>query len=110
MAVSSVIQAGDELSLFGFRLAVLAAIEVAIIFNFYVNNVWTFAVSRLRGVSMLVGFGKYNIACAFGAVANYAVSSYLFSLGWLDLAAVVIGAFTGVVWNYTMSRFVAWKT
>ena len=109
MGVSSLLQEGDELSLFGFRLAVLAAIEVAIIFNFYVNNVWTFAVSRLRGLGMLFGFLKYNVACAFGAVANYAVSSYLYSLGWVDLAAVVIGAFTGVVWNYTLSRFVAWK-
>ena len=110
MTASSFLQEGGELSLFGFRIAVLIAIEVAIIFNFYVNNIWTFALSRLKGVAMLIGFGKYNIACVFGAVANYAVSSYLFSLGWLDIAAVVIGAFTGVVWNYTMSRFFAWKT
>lgn len=93
----------------GFKLAVLGAIETAIIFNFYLNNVWTFATSRMRGFGALIGFVKYNVACAFGAVANFAVSSYLYSLGWHDLLAVIIGAFTGVVWNYTMSRFVAWK-
>ena len=95
---------------FGFRIAVLGAIETAIVFNFMMNNVWTFAQSRLRGTAALIGFGKYNIACAFGAVANFAISAYLFSLGWHDLTAVLIGAFTGVIWNYTMSRFVAWKT
>lgn len=109
MTASSLLQEGEELSLFGFRVAVLIAIEVAILFNFYVNNIWTFAMSRLKGVQMAVGFLKYNLACLFGAVANYAVSSYLFALGWHDIAAVIIGAFTGVVWNYTMSRFFAWK-
>ncbi len=110
ITASSVLRVEDNLSIAGFGVAVLIAIEVAIIFNFYVNNIWTFAMSRLKGMAMLIGFFKYNIACAFGAVANYAVSSYLFNVGWHDLTAVVVGAFTGVVWNYTMSRFIAWKT
>lgn len=109
LLVSGMLKHGVDLSLMGFRLSVIAAIEVAILFNFYLNNIWTFAVSRLKGMSALIGFGKYNLACIFGAVANYAVSSYLFALGWHDIAAVIIGAFTGVVWNYTMSRFFAWK-
>ena len=110
IAASSFLSSGEDLSVGGFGVAVLIAIEVAILFNFYVNNIWTFAMSRLKGMAMIIGFAKYNLACAFGAVANYAVSSYLFSLGWADLAAVIVGAFTGVVWNYTMSRFFAWKT
>lgn len=108
--VSSFLKDGDDLSLFGFRIGLLIAIEAAVLFNFTINNMWTFALSRLRGVAMVFGFIKYNIACAFGAVANYAVSSYLFALGWHDVTAVILGACTGVVWNYTMSRFVAWKT
>ncbi len=110
MAVSSFVRDGVDLSLFGFRIAVLSAIEVAIIFNFYLNNIWTFKAARLKGVSMLFGFVKYNAACLFGAVANYAVSSYLFALGWVELVAVIIGAATGIIWNYTMSRLFAWKT
>ena len=109
LTVSGFLTTQHDLSLMGFRVSVLVAIEVAILFNFYLNNIWTFAVSRLRGLQALIGFAKYNLACVFGAVANYAVSSYLFSLGWHDLGAVIIGAFTGVVWNYTMSRFFAWK-
>jgi len=109
MTISTIFKEGGALPLLGFQVALLVAIETAVIFNFYLNNIWTFAQSRLKGWGVLTGFIKYNLACVFGAVANYAVSSYLFSLGWLDLGAVVIGAFTGVVWNYTMSRFIAWK-
>lgn len=108
--VSHFFKEGADLSLMGFRFSVIIAIEVAILFNFYLNNIWTFAISRLKGMQALVGFAKYNFACVFGAVANYAVSSYLFALNWHDTVAVIIGAFTGVVWNYTMSRFIAWRT
>lgn len=110
MLVSGVVRDDGNLSILGFRIAVLAAIEVAIVFNFYLNNVWTFAIARLRGVKALIGFAKYNAACLFGAVANYAISSYFFALGWVDLAAVFIGAFAGIIWNYTMSRLFAWRT
>ncbi len=108
--VSGILREGGDLSIFGFQIAVLVAIEAAIIFNFYLNNVWTFAISRLHGMKAVIGFLKYNLACLFGAVANYAISSYLFALGWVDVAAVLVGALVGIVWNYTMSRLFAWRT
>ena len=109
MAFSSFIREGGELTVLGFGWAVVGATEVAIIFNFLLNNVWTFSHARLKGLSALFGFLKFNGACLFGALANYAVSSYLFSLAWAELSAVIVGAFTGVVWNYTMSKMFAWK-
>src|SRR3989344_8111820 len=101
---------GGHLSLFGLRIAVLFAIETAVIFNFYLNNIWTFSTARLRGKAIVTGFAKYNDACLFGAVANYAVSSYLYEIGWIALLAVIAGAMTGIIWNYTMSRLFAWRT
>ncbi len=109
MTFSSLIREGGDLSVLGFGWAVIGATEVAIIFNFLLNNIWTFAHAKLKGVAALLGFLKFNGACAFGALANYAVSSYLYSLYWPELSAVIIGAFTGVVWNYTMSKMFAWK-
>lgn len=106
---SAVLAHGLPLTFSGFSLSVLAAIETAIIFNFWLNNIWTFAHARLRGMGMLLGFAKYNVACAFGALANYAVSAFLFSLGWGEFVSVVVGAVTGIVWNYTMSRIFAWR-
>lgn len=92
-----------------FSLAVVGAIETAIIFNFLLNNSWTFAHVKLRGSAALLGFLKFNGACLFGALANYAVSAFLFSFGFAKLLSVVVGAFTGVVWNYTMNRLLTWK-
>ncbi len=93
----------------GFSLSVLGAIETAILFNFLLNNAWTFAPSRLRGNAAVVGFLKYNVACVFGALASYAVSIFLYSTGFGELLSVVVGAFTGAVWNYTMSRLFTWR-
>jgi dolichol-phosphate mannosyltransferase len=109
MGFSALLAHGAHLSLMGFSFALLGAIETAIVFNFWLNNLWTFAQARLRGFGMVRGFFTYNLACAFGALANYAVSTFLFSRDWAELASVVIGACTGIVWNYTMSRMFAWK-
>lgn len=118
MVFSSFIREGGDLTVLGFGWSVIGATEVAVIFNFLLNNVWTFAHARLKGFAALVGFLKFNGACLFGALANYAVSSYLFALyggelsatlSWAELSAVIVGAFTGVVWNYTMSKMFAWK-
>lgn len=92
-----------------FSFAVVGAIETAIIFNFLLNNQWTFSHVRLKGRAALLGFLKFNGACLFGALANYAVTAFLFSFGFAKLMSVVIGAFTGVIWNYTMNRLLTWK-
>jgi dolichol-phosphate mannosyltransferase len=93
----------------GFSFALLGAIETAIVFNFWLNNLWTFAHAKLQGVGMMKGFLTYNLACGFGALANYAVSTYLYSYGLGEISSVIVGACAGIVWNYTMSRLFAWK-
>ena len=90
-------------------MSVIGAIETAILFNFVLNNIWTFSHIKLKGTSAMWGFIKFNSACAVGAVANYATSAYLFSLGWVELVAVIIGAFVGTFWNYAMNRLITWK-
>ena len=92
-----------------FSLSVAGAIETAIVFNFLLNNAWTFSHIKLKGKQAFVGFLKFNGACLFGALANYAVSAFLFSFGFPELFAVVVGAFTGVIWNYTMNRLLTWR-
>lgn len=98
-----------ELTTERFSISIIFAVETAILFNFILNNEWTFARDRLRGMRAVTGFIKYNFACIFGALANLAVSTFLFSHGFLEIASVIIGAFAGVVWNYTMSRLITWK-
>jgi len=108
-AISRLIMQGGSLTIAGFSLSVLGATETAIIFNYILNNSWTFAHQKLKGKDAFIGFFKYNVACAFGALANWAVSTFLFSLGWLELLAVFIGAIVGVMWNYTINRMFTWR-
>jgi dolichol-phosphate mannosyltransferase len=100
-------RAGD---LLGYSPALLAGIEAAIIFNFLLNNSWTFATVKLRGWKAVFGFIRYNLACVFGALASYAVTSSLYAHGQHALASVAVGAGVGMIWNYTMSRLFTWKT
>ena len=107
--LSLLFREAGALSLYGFSLSVIGAIETAIIFNFLLNNVWTFAHIKLKGFKMLQGFVTFNLACAVGALANYATSAFLFSRGIAELLSVIIGAFVGVFWNYTMNRLMTWR-
>ena len=96
-------------SLAGFSVSILVAVETAILFNFTLNNLWTFSHARLHGLRAFFGFLKFNAACAIGALANYGVSAFLFSRGWHEILSVAIGAFVGIFWNYTMNRLITWR-
>jgi dolichol-phosphate mannosyltransferase len=109
LLVSALLGPAAQQTLRGFSIAVLAATETAIIFNFILNNAWTFSLARLSGARIVTGFLRYNAACALGALANYAIGGFLFSRGWPGVAAAVSGALVGAAWNYTMSRLATWK-
>jgi dolichol-phosphate mannosyltransferase len=109
VAASALLGSWAQETLRGFSLAVLVATETAILFNFILNNVWTFSLARLSGRRVITGFLRYNAACALGALANFSVSGFLFSQGWPGVAAAVAGALVGAAWNYTMSRVVTWR-
>ena len=92
-----------------FSTPLLAGIEAAIVFNFLLNNVWTFSSARLQGVRAVTGFVKYNVVCAFGALANIAVTAFLFRGGMGTVGSLAIGAFIGMIWNYTSGRLFTWN-
>jgi dolichol-phosphate mannosyltransferase len=94
----------------GFSIALLVAIEAAIVFNFALNNVWTFRLARLSGRSALTGFLRYNLACLVGALANYGVAAFLYSRGFAPAGCVVAGAAVGASWNYSVNRLITWRT
>ena len=92
-----------------FSTPLLAGIEAAIIFNFVFNNAWTFSYAKLRGRKAVTGFVKYNVICAFGALANIAVTAFLFRGGMGTVGSLAIGAFIGMIWNYTIGRLFTWN-
>ncbi|MBP9750879.1 MAG: glycosyltransferase family 2 protein [Candidatus Peribacteraceae bacterium] len=93
----------------GATTALLIAIEASILFNFLLNNVWTFKRTQLKGLGLLWGLVTYHAACALGALANTAVSTLLLLRGYHELSALIAGAGLAAAWNYTMSRMLTWK-
>ncbi len=107
--VSRILLGETQADLPNVSLPLLAGIEAAIIFNFLLNNSWTFATVKLRGMRAITGFLTFNIACLIGALANYGVTYFLYARGSSEIASLVIGAAIGMVWNYTMSRLITWR-
>ncbi len=93
----------------GLTLPFLAGVEAAILFNFLLNNALTFAHVRLRGMRALLGFLGFTVLCLLGAIANYAVASFLYRQGLSQVASISAGAFLGMLWNYTMGLQFIWK-
>jgi dolichol-phosphate mannosyltransferase len=110
LTITRLLLGSDRPALLGFSVAVLGAIETAIVFNFWLNNAWTFAQARLRGRRAAIGFLKFNAACLFGALANYGVSALLYLHAWPEAVAVGLGAAMSTTWNYTINRVYTWRT
>jgi len=107
-----------------FQLAFFLAIETAVVSNFLLNNVWTFADRKLSLVSMPLKFIQFNLASAGSIVIQQIVAFIgefgigLFTLFTLPLVGVafdtgtayaVIGIAIGLFWNYFAYNFFIWK-
>ena len=92
-----------------FLSAEIAAVAVAMTFNFYLNNIFTYHDRRLQGWSMLRGLISFYAVCSIGGFANIGIGTWLNaqqSTWWLaGLAGVIVGA----VWNFAASSFVTWR-
>lgn len=108
-AVSRLFFHESAANIVGFPVPLLMGIEAAIIFNFLLNNSWTFSRAKLRGGDAVIGFFKFNVVCAFGALANYAVTLHLYGQGFAEFSSIAVGAFVGMMWNYTMSKMLTWR-
>jgi dolichol-phosphate mannosyltransferase len=86
---------------------------IAITFNYVANNSLTYSNLKLRGLNFLKGWVLFNCICGFGALANFALSDYLYELhsfaqvNWLMPA--VAGILIASVWNYSTSTFFIWE-
>ena len=92
-----------------FLNAEIAAVFVAMTFNFFLNNIFTYRDRQLRGWKMLRGLLSFYAVCGFGGLANIGIGTYLNgqdSSWWLaGLAGVVVGA----IWNFAASSFITWR-
>jgi len=96
---------------FGFVLEYASpiAIEISIISNFILNNIWTF---RSRGVksSLLKRFVRFHIVAFSAGVVNYiTLLSFVYGLGLMDVIANLIGIAAATVVNYILNSRWTWK-
>ncbi|MCS7008656.1 MAG: GtrA family protein, partial [Chthoniobacterales bacterium] len=91
-----------------FFLSQSLATLLAMISNFFFNNIFTFRNQRLKGSAFLIGAFLYMLICSVGAIANIQVADYLFSLKVPWWVSGAVGALVGAVWNYAVSTQIVW--
>ncbi len=95
----------------GFGWAQGVATAVAIVGNFWLNNLFTFGDARLKGWRrVLRGLLIFSAISSVGAAGNIGVAQYLFgpahSSWWF---AGLAGAAMSLVWNYAASSALTWR-
>jgi dolichol-phosphate mannosyltransferase len=81
----------------------------AMICNFELNNVITYADQRLRGPRLWRGLLLFMVVCGVGAVANIGIAKALYYSNTAWTVAATMGAVIGVVWNYAVSATLVWR-
>jgi dolichol-phosphate mannosyltransferase len=92
-----------------FEWAQIAGTFVAMLANFYLNNVVTYRSVRLRGPALLQGLALFVAVCSLGAIANVGIARTIYDAhgGWTPSA--LVGAVVGMVWNYAISATLVWN-
>lgn len=96
-----------------FAVGQTAAAIVAMTFNFFVNNAFTYRDRQLRGWGLLRGWLSFTLACSVGAVANVGIATYAFETQLVGQTAWVLSAIAGIivgaVWNYAVTSVYTWN-
>jgi dolichol-phosphate mannosyltransferase len=85
------------------------ATAVAMVFNYWLNNVITYRDQKLKGIRFVYGFFSFAVICSIGALSNIGVASYLFAENQSWWLAGIIGVVLGTVWNYAMTSVFTWR-
>lgn len=105
LVLKSALQAGG----LDFEAAQSVATFVAMVANFFVNNVLTYKDLRIRGWRILKGLAIFCAIGATGFVANIGVAHWLYGDSHVWWMAGAAGALIGAVWNYAMSSRLVWR-
>lgn len=87
--------------------------EVAIINNFFWNDVWTFgdvSVQQQLGNQRLQRFFKFNLICFFGLIFNSLIVNLLFyKFEMNEYMAKLIAIICVTLWNFSLNSKVNWQ-
>ena len=92
-----------------FNYSLLTSIILTIYFNYVLNNEFTYSDLKKKGTKFYKGLIRYYFFCSFGAVFNFISAKIIFDNLSNIYIAVVIGAFVGSIWNYSMNTSYNWN-
>jgi len=101
----------EHLGLF-YLISAAFSIEVSIIYNFILNEFWTFRdrVGHSSDKILLKRMVKFNMICAAGAAINILVLAGLTELlGLYYLISALFGIGIATLWNYGMNIMWTWR-
>ena len=93
-------------------VALIIALEISILSNFALNDLWTFRDKRTGGLKALVVRAvKFNMVSSGAVAIYYAIYTPLTRLlGVYDLLALFFAILVGLVWNFMINFLWTWKT
>jgi dolichol-phosphate mannosyltransferase len=89
-----------------YLLSSIIAIEIAILNNFFWNDIWTWRDRRKRGgVQFFKRLIKYNISANFSSFVGNIVTLWILTsiFGWYYMYANLVGIMIGVVLNFSLN-------
>jgi dolichol-phosphate mannosyltransferase len=85
------------------------AIELSIISNFILNNLWTFRARTVKS-SLFKRFIRFHIVAFSAGVVNYiTLLSLVYGLGLIDIVANLLGIVAATIVNYVLNSRWTWK-
>jgi dolichol-phosphate mannosyltransferase len=91
-------------------LSAVISIEASILFNFSLNDFWTFRNRKRLGNNILTRALKYNLICVIGSAFNLGILTLMTEgFGVYYLISNMVGMVVAVLWNYGGSTKWAWQ-
>jgi len=81
----------------------------AIVWNFVLNNLFTYRDQRLTGWHFLTGLVRFQVICAVGAISNVGIATWIYDYDNVWWIAGLGGALIGTVWNFVVSAAFVWR-
>ncbi len=89
--------------------SLVLSIILTVFFNYTLNNEITYSDLKKRGKFFYLGLLKYYFFCSFGAIFNFISAKMLYDSLLNIYLSVLLGAFVGSVWNYSMNNSYNWN-
>jgi len=92
-----------------FLVAQVVATITAMTWNFFINNILTYADRRLHGAKLWLGLLIFYMVCSLGGIANISIASMIYEARPVPVIAGLAGALMSSVFNYSVTRIFTWK-